>query len=151
MRIRTTLLTALMLLVLAGATLAACGSDDNNSSGSGSSGGSASKTTKTTSGGGGGEKLTVDAVEQSPTQLSFSKKALTADAGSVTVAMANPSGNQLPHAIEVEGQGFEKAGQTVAAGGTSTVTANLKPGKYTFYCPVDSHRADGMQGTLTVK
>jgi uncharacterized cupredoxin-like copper-binding protein len=28
---------------------------------------------------------------------------------------------------------------------------NLKPGTYEFYCPVDSHKAQGMKGTLTVK
>jgi uncharacterized cupredoxin-like copper-binding protein len=27
---------------------------------------------------------------------------------------------------------------------------DLKPGKYTFYCPVGDHRAEGMEGTLTV-
>ncbi len=152
MRIRTTLLTMLALLALASLTLAACGSDDDNSGSSGSSysGGSSDRTTETTSGGG-GEKLTLDAVEQGPGQFSFSKKALTANAGNVTVAMTNPAGNQAPHAIEIEGQGVERSGQTVTAGGTSTVTADLKPGKYEFYCPVDSHRADGMQGTLVVK
>jgi uncharacterized cupredoxin-like copper-binding protein len=39
----------------------------------------------------------------------------------------------------------------VTNGGTSTVTADLKPGMYTFYCSVDAHRAAGMHGTLTVK
>jgi uncharacterized cupredoxin-like copper-binding protein len=38
----------------------------------------------------------------------------------------------------------------VAKGGKSTVTVDLKPGKYTFYCPVPGHRQAGMQGTLTV-
>jgi plastocyanin len=157
MRIRTTLLTTLAVLALAGSALAACGSDDDNSGSSGSSGGGSSGgaysggMTKTTSHSNGGEKLAVDAVEQGPSQFAFSKKALKADAGSVTVAMTNPTGNQFPHAIEIEGQGIEKEGDTVTAGGTSTVTADLKPGKYTFYCPVDSHREDGMQGTLTVK
>jgi uncharacterized cupredoxin-like copper-binding protein len=63
--------------------------------------------------------------------------------------MDNPA--PVPHAIAVEGNGVDKDGSTVQMGGKSTVTANLKPGKYTFYCPVDGHRAAGMQGTLTVK
>jgi uncharacterized cupredoxin-like copper-binding protein len=62
--------------------------------------------------------------------------------------MTNPSG--LPHAIAVEGNGVDKDGQTVMKGGTSTITVTLKPGTYTFYCPVDGHRAAGMQGKLTV-
>ena len=36
-------------------------------------------------------------------------------------------------------------------GGTKTLTVNLKPGTYTFYCSVPGHRQAGMQGTLTVK
>ena len=35
-------------------------------------------------------------------------------------------------------------------GGSKSVTLNLKPGKYTFYCSVPGHRAGGMVGTLTV-
>ena len=48
-------------------------------------------------------------------------------------------------------RGVDKSGSTVGMGGKSTVTAALKPGKYTFYCPVDGHKAAGMKGTLTVK
>jgi uncharacterized cupredoxin-like copper-binding protein len=42
-------------------------------------------------------------------------------------------------------------GETVGQGGTSTVSANLKRGRYTFYCSVPGHREGGMVGTLTVK
>jgi uncharacterized cupredoxin-like copper-binding protein len=36
------------------------------------------------------------------------------------------------------------------SGGSRTLTLNLKPGTYTFYCTVPGHRAAGMEGTLTV-
>jgi uncharacterized cupredoxin-like copper-binding protein len=39
----------------------------------------------------------------------------------------------------------------VSNGGTSTVTADLEPGTYTFLCTVDSHADQGMEGTLTVR
>jgi uncharacterized cupredoxin-like copper-binding protein len=39
----------------------------------------------------------------------------------------------------------------VKAGGTSTVRAKLKPGRYRFYCSVDGHRQAGMEGKLTVR
>jgi uncharacterized cupredoxin-like copper-binding protein len=81
-------------------------------------------------------------------QLKFDKSSLSAKSGSVTIKMSNPSG--LPHGIAVEGNGVDKDGPTVMQGGTSTVTVKLKPGTYTFYCPVDGHRAAGMQGKLTV-
>ena len=82
-------------------------------------------------------------------QLKFDKQSLSAKAGNVTITMANPS--PVQHAIAIMGNGAQKAGSTVSMGGTSTVTASLKPGTYTFYCPVDGHKAAGMQGTLTVK
>lgn len=40
---------------------------------------------------------------------------------------------------------------TFSGAGTKTLSVNLKPGTYAFYCSVDGHRAAGMQGTLTVK
>ena len=49
------------------------------------------------------------------------------------------------------GPGVNQVGAIVSNGGTSTVSATLKPGSYTFYCSVDGHRAAGMVGTLTVK
>jgi uncharacterized cupredoxin-like copper-binding protein len=45
----------------------------------------------------------------------------------------------------------DEEGMTAQPGATATVSANLRPGTYTFYCPVDSHREQGMMGTLTVK
>jgi uncharacterized cupredoxin-like copper-binding protein len=81
--------------------------------------------------------------------LAFNKKTLTAKAGTVTIKMANPSSVQ--HGVAVEGNGVDKDGQVVGHGGTSTVSVKLKPGKYTFYCPVPGHRQAGMKGTLTVQ
>ena len=84
----------------------------------------------------------------SKTKLAFNHKRLTAKHGTVTLVMANPSG--LPHAIAVEGHGIDKDGKTVTKGGTSRVTVKLKKGTYTFYCPVDGHKAAGMKGKLVV-
>ena len=36
------------------------------------------------------------------------------------------------------------------SGGSDTLTVKLKPGTYTFYCPVPGHEQAGMKGTLTV-
>jgi plastocyanin len=83
-----------------------------------------------------------------PSALKFDKSTLTAPAGKVTITMTNPS--MLSHNVAISGNGLDTAGQIVAHGGTSTVTANLKAGTYTFFCAVDGHRAAGMQGTLTV-
>jgi plastocyanin len=82
-------------------------------------------------------------------QLKFDKSALSAKPGKVTIVMKNPS--TLPHDVAIEGNGVDVKGKTVNQGGTSTATATLKAGTYTFYCSVDNHRQAGMEGTLTVK
>jgi len=81
--------------------------------------------------------------------LKFDKSKAAATSGNVTLTMANPS--SVSHGIAIQGSGVSKTGGVVGQGGTSTVTVNLKPGTYTFYCPVPGHRQAGMQGTLTVK
>lgn len=82
-------------------------------------------------------------------QLKFNKSALQAKAGTVAIAMTNAS--RVPHDVSIEGAGVDEKGKIVKGGGTSTVTARLKPGSYTFYCSVDAHRQAGMKGTLTVR
>jgi plastocyanin len=130
-----TLATIGAALVLA---IAGCGGDDSSSSSSGSGGGSSS--------GGGGQQLAL--ASPSDGSLKFDKTTLDAKAGTVTINYDNPS--TTAHAVEIEGNGVEEKSDTIT-GGKSSVTADLKPGKYDFYCPVDSHRAQGMEGTLTVK
>ena len=79
-----------------------------------------------------------------PGKLAFDTKALKAKAGEVTLSMSNPS--TFPHGIGVNGNGVDKDGKVVQQGGTSTVTLKLKPGTYTFYCPVPGHEAGGNEG-----
>jgi len=94
-----------------------------------------------------GGKLQIDA---DPTgQLKFLASSASATPGSITVNMLNKS--SVPHDIGIKGNGIDTVGKVVSNGGTSTVTTNLKPGSYTFYCSVDGHEAAGMKGTLTVK
>jgi uncharacterized cupredoxin-like copper-binding protein len=81
----------------------------------------------------------------------FSTTKLTATHGKVTIMMMNPSGSGSPHGIAVQGKGIDKDGKIAGPGRTSTVSATLKKGTYSFYCPVDGHKAAGMKGTLTVK
>src|SRR3954464_14595880 len=97
-------------------------------------------TTATNSGTG-----TVLPLQADQNQLKLDKSTLSAKPGKVTINMENPSA--LQHNVAIEGHGVDVAGKIVAQGGTSTVAATLKPGTYTFYCAVDSHRQAGMKGT----
>lgn len=80
----------------------------------------------------------------SKTQLKFNKSTIRAKAGRVTLRMSNPS--SLPHNIGIKGKG---TGKTVTKGGTSTFSARLKKGTYTFYCGVGTHQRT-MKGRLIV-
>ena len=73
---------------------------------------------------------------------------LEAPAGTVTLVMENPSA--LEHNIAVRGEGVDEQGEVVGQGDESSVTAELEPGEYEFYCSVPGHEAAGMKGTLTV-
>lgn len=87
-------------------------------------------------------------------QLKFSKKALTAKAGLVTIIMKNVSG--APHNVAIRKGTTAKSkliakGKVVKKGKNSVVKATLKKGKYRFSCTVPGHEAAGMWGILTVK
>lgn len=82
-------------------------------------------------------------------QLLFKFKSATAKAGRVTLVSKNDS--PVPHNIAIKGSGANEKGPVVSGGKTSTVSLDLKPGEYTFYCSVPGHEQGGMKGTLTVK
>ena len=143
-------LAAILLLAVAG-----CGGSSNESSknaGSNTTGATSTPTptataTATTAGGGGGGQ-TLQLAAPADGSLTFDKKTLDAKAGKVTIDFDNPS--STPHGVAIEGNGVTESSQTVTSSKTS-VSADLKPGTYTFFCPVPGHRQAGMEGTLTVK
>jgi uncharacterized cupredoxin-like copper-binding protein len=147
------------LLVGAAGLLAACGGSSGSSttSSSGTNAAYSAPATKATatatatpaaSAAASGHVTTLRLSADPGGALSFTKTALTAKAGTVKLVMLNPSGSGMPHGIAIQGHG---SGQVVQPGGTSTLTAKLTAGTYTFICPVPGHAQAGMTGTLTVK
>jgi len=131
-------------LLLATALIAGCGDDDDESAATPEP--TAEATQEAGGGGGGGE--TVEVSSPADGSLKFDQAELTAPAGEVTFTYSNPS--QVPHAFEVEGNGVEEETETFTEGEDS-ITVQLEPGEYVYYCPVGSHRQAGMEGTLTVE
>jgi len=86
-------------------------------------------------------------------QLAYTVKAATATAGPVTISMTNMSGvvHNLAVQVGTGATGTILGATPETASGTHSITLNLKPGTYTFFCQVPGHRAAGMFGTLTVK
>ena len=155
-RFRVPVLLCLLLAALA-LGIAACGDDEETTSAAAEETTSAAETTTETTSVPG----RVDLVTPSGDDLIFEPDTATAAAGLVTVAWQNES--KLVHSFcleDAQGKGIKSIGGTVCsseAKGPSPITGNLtetykdlKPGKYTFYCGVDGHRAQGMEGTLTV-
>jgi mono/diheme cytochrome c family protein len=89
-------------------------------------------------------------IDANPTgALAFTAISATARPGQVQLVMKNPS--NIQHNIAVKDGGLDEKGPVVGSGGTSRLSANLRPGKYVFYCSVPGHEDGGMKGNLTVK
>src|SRR5271154_580099 len=103
------------------------------------------------------EKAGKLAIDASPSgQLAYTSSKAEATPGAVTITMANMSGVSHNIAIEPGSGGATAKGAQLAASsfitkGTTSVSVNLKPGTYTYFCQAPGHRAAGMYGTLTVK
>jgi plastocyanin len=138
----------LIAITLATAVFAGCGgSNDNSQSASTPTATPSATQAPASSGGGGGANVKVSAPGDG--SLKFDQATLTAKAGKVGFTFSNPS--SVPHAFEISGNGVEQASKTVTGADAPPFTVALKPGKYTYFCPVDGHRAAGMEGTLTVQ
>jgi plastocyanin len=151
---RKTTLTLLAILTALALAAAGCGDDDDSDDGGASdapaqeesSGAEGNGADKAETGGGGASTLRL--VADPGGALKFDKTELTTKPGKVTIVMENQS--DVPHAVEVEGNGVEEETDTVTAA-NADVTVDLKAGEYKFYCPVGNHAQAGMEGTLTVR
>jgi plastocyanin len=137
------LASLIAVLVLAALGLAACGSSSDTTSTS-----TSAASTSTTASGGGGGTISIEADPSGA--LAFTKTSISAPAGNDTLDFNNPS--SLGHDVVIEDDGGNEVARTdVITGDSTSTTADLQAGTYTFFCSVDSHRAEGMEGTLTVK
>jgi plastocyanin len=93
---------------------------------------------------GGTVKLAAD-----PTQIAYTSKALSSKTGKVTIEFNNPA--PIQHDVAIAKGSQELVKSPLVSQGSTSVAADLAPGKYVFYCTVPGHRQAGMQGTLTVK
>jgi plastocyanin len=97
----------------------------------------------------GGQPAQALALASDPSgQLTFDKKALAARAGAVKIDFTNAS--PVAHNVTIEQNGKALTATQTITQSKASVTAQLRPGSYTFYCSVDAHRQGGMVGTLKV-
>ncbi len=94
---------------------------------------------------GGTLKLAAD-----PSAIAYDTTSLSSKPGKVTIDLDNPA--PLEHDVAIEdSSGKELAGSELVAEAETSVSTELAPGTYTFFCTVPGHREAGMEGTLTVK
>jgi plastocyanin len=108
-------------------------------------------TTTTTTGGAApqGQASTVK-LAASSSAIAYDTQQLSAKPGNVTIDFDNPA--PITHDVCLEAAGGQQVGcSDTISQSTTSLSENLKPGKYTFFCSVDGHRQAGMQGMLTVK
>ena len=125
------------------ALLAGCGSSSSSSSSSAPA--SSSSSAAPAASGGGGNALTLSESEFKITPANPT----VAKTGTITITVKNTGA--VTHALAVQTpSGIVKTGK-IAPGATATLTVDAsKAGSYTFFCPIDGHRAAGMQGVLVV-
>jgi len=89
-------------------------------------------------------------LEANETEIAYETTQLSSKPGKVTIDFNNPS--SLPHNVAIESESGEQLGESeTIAKGKASVSAELAPGTYHYYCTVPGHREAGMEGTLTVK
>jgi uncharacterized cupredoxin-like copper-binding protein len=123
-------------LLLGVVVVAGCGSSYGGGGSKKSSGGSGGKVRKT---------ITVSEKEfsLSPNSISVAKTG--------TYAFKAMNNGTTTHALEVEGNGVEAKTGNISPGSSATLKVKFsKNGSYEIYCPVDSHKQQGMKGDVTV-
>lgn len=120
--------TLLIIPVTAVIALAGCGGDDSGEQGTAAAG---------------------ETVDVSLVDFAIEPKTIHLDAAGTYTFHATNNG-QAQHALEIEGGDVGDETDTLSPGDSGDVTVELAVGDYEIYCPIDGHRAQGMEGDLVV-
>ncbi len=124
--------------------LAGCGGSGSSSSTATTHASTSSATTSSSPASGAGH-LTVDEKEFKIIPAT----ARIASTGTITITVKNVG--TVTHALSVQTPSGVVSTGHLSPGASATLTLDLsKAGSYLMYCPIDSHRQLGMQGTLIV-
>jgi uncharacterized cupredoxin-like copper-binding protein len=134
---------ACLLLLVA---LAGCGASGGQAAG----GNQAGKASATNGGSAAAARSVVKSIEVKETEYKLNPAKITLNKPGAYVFKAENTGS-ITHALEIEGKGVEEETKDLAAGQSAELKVTLKSGRYEIYCPVDGHRQQGMEGTVTVK
>lgn len=95
---------------------------------------------------GAGDATTVAVTE---TEFKIDGVTTTMKAGTYTFDVSNAG--KFKHNLTVDGPGVSGVtSDTLSGGASGKLTVTLKPGTYDFYCSIPTHKAKGMDMTITV-
>ena len=57
---------------------------------------------------------------------------------------------KVPHNLVIQGTGVDEATSDLAPGASESLTVELKPGTYDFFCSIPGHKQLGMDQKVTV-
>jgi uncharacterized cupredoxin-like copper-binding protein len=92
---------------------------------------------------------------QQTIQISEREYSLTPSAVTVsktgTYVFRITNNGKIAHALEAEGNGVEEKTGDIQPGSNASLRVTFsKSGSYELYCPIDGHKEQGMQGTISV-
>ena len=131
------------------ATLTACGGSGDDTAAAGSSsraGSSTADDSGSSSSAPAGETQQITATEA---DFSIALDSTDLAAGDYEIQVVNDGGATHDLVVEKDGADVAKS-DTIAPGDTGSVSVSLEPGEYVFYCSIGTHRAMGMEVTVTV-
>lgn len=141
------------VLALSVAFLTACGNDSSDADIAGTTSptteSSAAAAPSSASTGSASTDAASDVITVTAVDFSFSLDQDSVPAGSYELRLVNDGG--ASHDLVVERDGDDVAGtDPIGPGEEVTLTVDLEPGEYVFYCSIANHRSMGMEITVTV-
>lgn len=80
--------------------------------------------------------------------FSLTLDASEVEAGTVTFVVQN--NGSVHHDFAVRGNGVEQKTSMIGPGESASLSVDVKPGTYTYFCTIPGHEQAGMSGTFTV-
>jgi len=141
-RARLVMLTSVVLVAATLTSAVATG-------GGASEGGMAGEGAARPAGAAGPSSRTLQLTADPTGQLAYDKDQAAVKAGKLSIRLTNAS--SVPHNVTIAMGTRTVAATRTIQRATTTLTANVPPGDYVFFCSVEGHRQAGMDGTLTAE
>ncbi|MCA0146700.1 plastocyanin/azurin family copper-binding protein [Blastococcus sp. LR1] len=96
-----------------------------------------------------GSESAVQTITATEDDFSIALEESELTAGSYEIEVVNDGSATHDLVVELDGEDIA-ASDTIGPGESTTVTVDLEPGEYVFYCSIGAHRSMGMELTVQV-